>query len=159
MRFVHTSGASYRLNPINGSLTASDTRVEPTTPNAVAHDGREGVGGIGVGQEADSTFRIQIGHINDELLIIQYKSIFVRRRHSQERASRRKLFNRPGSHFRFHSIIVSRVRTAARHAQHHQAVTLRLTSQRRARKPPLIASSDIRTAGVQRKRFPPQLPR
>ena len=38
IRFVHSSGASYRLNPLNGALAATDTAVAPARPAAVAYD-------------------------------------------------------------------------------------------------------------------------
>ncbi len=38
IRFVHSSGASLRLNPLNGTLAATDTSVAPSKPSAVAYD-------------------------------------------------------------------------------------------------------------------------
>ena len=38
IRFVHSSGASLRLNPLNGTLAATDTPVAPSKPSAVAYD-------------------------------------------------------------------------------------------------------------------------
>ncbi|MBI5090122.1 MAG: DUF4394 domain-containing protein [Actinobacteria bacterium] len=38
VRFVHATGASYRLNPRNGGLVAIDTAIGPATPSAVAYD-------------------------------------------------------------------------------------------------------------------------
>jgi hypothetical protein len=38
IRLVHSSGANYRVNPLNGALAATDTSVAPAKPSAVAYD-------------------------------------------------------------------------------------------------------------------------
>lgn len=38
IRFVHSGGSSYRLNPLNGTIAGVDSPVAPGTPSAVAHD-------------------------------------------------------------------------------------------------------------------------
>jgi hypothetical protein len=38
VRFVHSTGASYRLNPVNGALGGTDTPVAPAKATAVAYD-------------------------------------------------------------------------------------------------------------------------
>ena len=38
IRFVHSTGVSLRLNPLNGTLAATDTTIAPAKPTALAYD-------------------------------------------------------------------------------------------------------------------------
>ncbi len=38
VRFVHSTGISYRINPLDGTLAATDTAVAPAKPAALAYD-------------------------------------------------------------------------------------------------------------------------